>query len=298
MASLPMDLAAAASRLVPHAVVGHVFTHPPRRRPGVPWWVRRGYDVHTSGDEACPVHSVSPRGAAADDVRRELVYLHGGAYTLQDFHWGFLTRFVKRGWTVHLVDYPLAPEHTVDETVPEVLAAWLALRARTTGPLHLAGDSAGGGLSLVLLQQLRDAGLPLPDGTVLLSPWVDLVLDDEETLAEAASDPVLPLAGLRGAARLYAGERPLDDPLLSPLLGDLSGLGRGQAWVGTREQFGPQCHRLADRAAEADGTDLTLHVVEGGVHDWVLVPVPEQGRTIEAMLAFWDEVAPDPPAPA
>ena len=43
-------------------------------------------------------------------------------------------------------------------------------------PAHIvvAGDSAGGGLSLALLQVLRDSGLPLPAGAFLISPWCDL----------------------------------------------------------------------------------------------------------------------------
>lgn len=184
------------------------------------------------------------------------------------------------------VDYPLAPEHTVDDTVPMVVDAWQQVVASAGGPVDLAGDSAGGGLALVLLQRLRDLGLPMPHRSVLLSPWVDLVLDDPETLSEAPRDPVLSLLGLRGAARLYAGERDLADPWLSPLNGDLRGLGPMQAWVGTREMFLPQCRLLADRAATASGTDLTLHLGHGLVHDWALFPMPERELLVDAMLDY------------
>lgn len=290
-----MRLLAAATRCVPDAVVAHAFTHPPRFRTAnvAPRSVHRRYHVTEYAVGGGNLVTAAPARASDRRPDRHLVHLHGGAYTLQDFHWPLLRRFLDRGWTVSLVDYPLAPEHTVADTVPMVETAWRYLAATADAPLILAGDSAGGGLALVLLQRLRDLaepGLPLPAATVLVSPWVDLVLDDAETVAEARRDPVLSLTGLRGAARLYAGGRDLADPVLSPVNGDLHDLGRVQAWVGTREMFWPQCRLLADRAAAAPGTDLTLQVAQGAVHDWPLFGVPEARWWLEEALAFLDDV--------
>lgn len=259
------------------------FTHPPRRFwvPLVPPAIERRYDVTVTEQLPGRVVLARPRSGI---IRGHLFYLHGGAYTLPPFHWPFLSGFLQAGWVVSMVDYPLAPEHTVDDTVPMVIEAWRA--ASTDGPLALAGDSAGGGLALVLLQQLRRLGLPLPTRSVLLSPWVDLVMDDDATIAESRRDPVLSLTGLRGAARLYAGERELADPLLSPLFNDLDGLGEIQAWVGTREMFLPQCQRLADRAAAAAGTALELRLGHGLVHDWALLPGRSRVRLTEELLDY------------
>lgn len=231
------------------------------------------------------VTTATPRDGGAG--AGHLVYLHGGAYTMPGFHWPMLLGLVRRGWTVSAVDYPLAPEHTVDETVPMVVDAWRLLASSTDGaPLCLGGDSAGAGLALVLLTRLRDRDLPRPAATALLSPWVDLDLADDATIAAATDDPLLSRSGLLTAARLYAGGRPLDDPWLSPVNADLADLGPVRAWIGTRDQFLPQNVRLAERAREAPGTELRLDVVPGMVHDWPLFPIPEQRTWLDAAAAF------------
>lgn len=287
--SLRLRLTCAALSAVPEAAVTRAFSHPPRRRRKAlaPRALTRRYDVTETPVGIGRLATATPRTGPS---RGHLVYLHGGAYAMQDFHWPFLSLLLDRGWTISLVDYPLLPEHTVDDTVPMVVAAWQHLRAtHPDGRLCLAGDSAGGGLALVLLQRLRELDTPaadMPDASVLLSPWVDLVLEDAATRALSRRDVVLPLAGLSRAARLYAGDRDLADPWLSPVNGDLAGLGRIQAWVGTAELFLPQCRLLADRAATAGGTDLQLHLGHGLPHDWALFPVRERDLLVEEMLAF------------
>ncbi|MGA8847154.1 MAG: alpha/beta hydrolase fold domain-containing protein [Nocardioides sp.] len=284
--SLRLRATTALLAAVPDALVTHAFTHPPRRRRRalVPRAITHRHDVTETKVGIGRLATVAPRGSTSQG---HLVFLHGGAYALQDLHWPFLKLLLNRGWTVSLVDYPLLPEHTVDDTVPMVVAAWEHLLAAHPGEgLCLAGDSAGGGLALVLLQRLRDLGRPLPSATVLLSPWVDLVLEDPATRALSRRDVVLPLTGLSRAARLYAGDRDLADPWLSPINGRLHDLGRIQAWVGTAEMFLPQCRLLADRAAAAVGTELELHLAHKLPHDWVLFPVPERGLLVEEMLTF------------
>ena len=280
----------AALHLLPDSVVSQAMTHPPRRRRAslAPRSVSRRHDVTEVEIDGHLVATARPRSGKAD-AGRHLVHLHGGAYTLQDQHWAFLELWLELGWTVTLVDYPLAPEHTVDQTVPMTIAAWEHVVAGAGGtPIDLVGDSAGGGLALVLLQHLRDHGRPLPRRTVLLSPWVDLVMDDAATIAAADDDALLSLSGLRGAAALYAGDRPLTDPWLSPINGGLHDLGEVQAWVGTAEMFVPQDQRLADLAAAATGTTMTLHLGHGLPHDWALFPVPERAWLVAEMRTFLD----------
>ncbi len=274
-------------RLIPDGAITHLMTHPPRRRrpSSASPMLRARYDVAEQPIGDGSIVTATPH---AGGNGRHLVHLHGGAYTLQDNHWPFLARFLKRGWAVSLIDYPLAPEHSVEQAVPMIFEAWAHL-AQLAGPatrLDLCGDSAGGGLALVLLQHLRDTSGPMPGATVLLSPWSDLVMDDSATIAAARHDRLLALEGLRGAAALYAGRRPLSDPWLSPIKAPLHGLGRIQAWVGTAEMFVPQCRRLADLTLAAPGTELTLHEAHGLPHDWPLFPIRETGQVADAMLRF------------
>ena len=101
--------------LVPGAVVHRVFTHPPRlRTPLVPRSLAERHDVVTTEVGGGRVATVTPA-----DAYDHVFFLHGGAYTLQAQHWPFLGRLVRRGYAVSLVDYPLAPEHTVDETAAD-----------------------------------------------------------------------------------------------------------------------------------------------------------------------------------
>lgn len=279
-------LLAAGLAAVPDRLVAHVLTHPPRGRwtmPLVPAWLETRCRVEVTQVEAGRVATASP---LAGPSPRHVFYLHGGAYTLGPAHWDVVRPLLERGWTVSMVDYPLAPEHTVTDTVSMTLAAWQRAARGAAVPVDVMGDSAGGGLALVLLQRIRDLGLTPAGRTVLFSPWVDLVMEDPVTVAADRHDPFLSLRGLRGAARMYAAGRDLADPLLSPLNGDLTGLGRIQAWVGTREMFLSQCCRLADLTRQAAGTDLTLHVAEGMLHDWPLLPVPEARRTMDEALRF------------
>lgn len=277
--------AATAFRAVPDRVIARTLTNPPRHYwPRlVPPWLKSEYEVVVTDVEAGAVATAGPRSGTST---RHAFYLHGGAFTLGPMHWNSLRPLLERDWTVSMVDYPLAPESTVETTVSMVLAAWSAATTRALGPVDLIGDSAGGGLALVLLRQISDLGLARPGRTVLFSPWVDLVMNDPVTMAADRHDPVLSLKGLRGAARMYAGGRDLADPLLSPINGRLDDLGRIQAWVGTREIFLAQCCRLADRIATVDGTEFDLRIGEGMIHDWPMLPIPEGQRTLDEVMAF------------
>ncbi|MDO9496544.1 MAG: alpha/beta hydrolase [Nocardioides sp.] len=285
MPSPQARLLAAGLRAVPDRLIAFALTHPPRSRwPSlVPPWLDSAYRVDVTTVEAGRVATASSR---SEESPRHVLYLHGGAYTLGPAHWDAVRPLLERGWTVSMVDYPLAPEHTVADTVTMTLAAWQLTTATTAVPVDIMGDSAGGGLALVLLQHIRDLGLTRAGRTVLFSPWVDLVMDDAVTIAADRHDPFLSLRGLRGAALMYAGGRDLADPVLSPINGDLADLGSIQAWVGTREMFLAQCCRLADLTLPASGTDLELHIADGMIHDWPMLPVPEARRTLDEAVRF------------
>jgi len=297
MPSTAMNALSSGLGLLPDALKRTAMTRPLRRPRGkaAPRGLSLLYDVTETPVAEGLVVTAAPRVSGASSAvspppgaGRHLVYLHGGAYTLEDQHWPFLGLFIARGWTVHLVDYPLAPEHTVDQTVPMVMAAWQHVVDLVDGaPIDLAGDSAGGALSLVALQEIRDAGLTRPSRTVLLSPWVDAVMSDPATVAAAPADVLLSLRGLHGCIELYRGDRHATDPWLSPINGGLHDLGTIQSWVGTAEMFQPQCERLADLAAHAPGTDHELHLGHDLPHDWGLFPVPERDLLVEEMVAFF-----------
>lgn len=164
--------------------------------------------------------------AATDD--RILLYLHGGGYALGSAraYRGFAAQLAGRiGAVVIVPDYPLAPEHPFPAALDDVLTVYRGLlqSGYDPGRIILAGDSAGGGLALALAMSLREQGLPQPAVIGLICPWLDLAADAARTRV-AARDPLIVPSIVTEWVDPYLGGRAATDPLISPVLGDLSGL--------------------------------------------------------------------------
>jgi len=211
---------------------------------------------------------------AAEGTRDERVvlYLHGGGYcvgsplTHRDIAWRLSAASAAR---VLLLDYRRAPENIFPTAVHDVVAAYRWLLEQGIDPAHLAlaGDSAGGGLALAAMVQLRDEGIPQPAAAALLSPWVDLALTGGSLHSRAGDDPVLTLAQLQEFARLYLGENDPREPLASPLYANLTGLPPLLIQAGTAEILLDDAVRLAERA-EAAGVEVTLDIWPEMIHVW------------------------------
>ena len=187
-----------------------------------------------------------------------LLHLHGGGFTMGSAFGSrpLVGAFAAAAATAAVVpDYRLAPEHPFPAALEDAMRAYLWMLDRGTPPEHVtvAGDSAGCGLVLSLLLTLRDQELPLPGGAVLLCPWVDLA--GETPLGKQA----------RVYALAYAGDLPLDDPLLSPLRADLTGLPPLLIQVATGDDQAPDCRRLAERARAHD-VEVRLELYPGDTH--------------------------------
>src|SRR5262249_5267161 len=155
----------------------------------------------------------------------------------------------------------LAPEHPHPAAVDDALAAyrWLIDQGHAPAKLAVAGDSAGGGLTIAALVAIRDAGLPLPAAAVCLSPWVDLEGIGESMTAPAPLDPMVQKEPLVRMAKLSLGDPDPRSPLAAPLYADLSGLPPLLIQVGTAETLLDDSTRIAERARKA-GVTVTLDV--------------------------------------
>lgn len=230
---------------------------------------------------------------ATAQAGRALLYLHGGAYVIGGpaSHAklaGRLAHAVRA--TAYFVDYRLAPEHPFPAALDDALAAyrWL-LQTHAAGAVTLAGDSAGAGLALALAMTLRDQGLPAPARLVLLSPFTDLTLSGASHRDKAGADPMLTRAWLAACGAMYAGSRPLTDPLVSPLLGDLSRLPPMLVQVGSEEILLSDAEELA-RRARAAGTAVTLQRYDGLWHDFQVHAgsLADADRALERIGEFAD----------
>lgn len=167
-----------------------------------------------------PCERISVEGA---DPRRQVLYLHGGAYTVGGTvtHRTLAAHLAQASAaTVHLLDYRLAPEAPFPAALEDTVAAYREL-AGGGGAVAVAGDSAGGGLALALMTRLRDAKETLPVAAALIAPWVDLTLSN---IHDDPRDPVLRRAWLQASADAYSAGTDPASPELSPLFAELSGL--------------------------------------------------------------------------
>ena len=209
---------------------------------------------------------------ADPDVR--VLYLHGGGYVSGSgaFYLAMTAHISTAAQcAVLLPDYRLAPEHPFPAGLEDCLRAYQWLLANgPAGPspataVYIAGDSAGGGLTLASLLALRDRKLPLPKAGIALSPFADVTLSGESIRSEAELDPIMHPRCLPDFVTRYAPESEVHNPLASPLFGDYTGLPPLLIQVGEHEIIRDDAVRVAEKA-RAEGVDVTLEVWEGMFH--------------------------------
>ena len=237
-----------------------------------------------------PVEWLEPQGVGRDRV---VLYLHGGGYCAGSLgsHRGIGGRLALEAKTaVVTLDYRLAPEDPFPAAVDDAVAAYRALLALgiAGSSIAIAGDSAGGGLTMSAVLALRGAGDPLPAALAVLSPWVDLTQtsDAYDRLSEA--DPLCSATGLTEMAGAYLGDADPKQELASPRFADLTGLPPLRIDVGTEEVLLDDATGLADAAAAA-GVEASLVVWPQMIHVFQAFPgelVPESDQSIHDIGEF------------
>jgi acetyl esterase/lipase len=268
------------------------FLNPRRsKRTRVPAMPQSRYKTTTILVQDRTVCTIEPLDSA---TKTHIVYFHGGGYSMEasGLHFQLMKTLMKQtGCPLTYVDYPLAPEHTALDTVGMCLAAYKQLLEMY--PSHrfvFVGDSAGGGLALALGMKIREEGIAGPVQLILFSPWLDLTLANEQIPPLEDRDVILDVAALREIGERYRGDIPKDHYLVSPMYGDLAGLGRIAVFYGTEEILYPDCRAFCERAAEKvaaaggageqAGFSVTGFEYQGMQHDWVLLPMEEAKKAI------------------
>ncbi len=238
-----------------------------------------------------PAEWISPEEAPDDAV---VLYLHGGGYCLGSLgtHRELAARIaVATGCPVVTIDYRLGPEHPFPAAVDDACAAYAELVGSGIPPerIAVAGDSAGGGLTLAVLLALRGSRTSLPAAGVCLSPWADLTQSAPTYATLSDVDPMVSKEGLDIMAEAYLGGADARSELASPLFAsDLGGLPPIRLEVGGNEVLLDDTLRLAERL-EADGGDVTVTVWPDLVHVFQAFPgslVPEADQSISAVGSY------------
>ena len=240
---------------------------------------------------------ISAAGVAAEWIEAPeagtgvILYLHGGAYALgaTSAHRQLAAQLAQTAKVrVLLLHYRLAPEHPFPAALDDVLSVyrWLLNQGIAAEQVVVAGDSAGGGLTIASLIALREAAASLPAGAICLSPWVDLALSGSTIHSKAKADVILDGDSLNKYAAYYAGNHKLTDPLLSPLYADLTDLPPLLIQVGTEEILLDDATLLAERA-QAAGVAVTLKIWDEMVHVFQLFSfLPETKQAVAQIATF------------
>lgn len=232
---------------------------------------------------------LEPYRTAEADIT--LLYLHGGGYFACSprTHRAATSFFARQGMRVFAPAYRLAPEHPFPAAIDDAQAAYAALLRAGCDParLALAGDSAGGGLTLSLLLRLRERRMPLPAAAALFSPLTDLAATGASLQANRARCAMFFPERITASARLYLAGADPRNPAASPLYADLHGLPPLLIHAAEDEILRDDATRLAQRARSAD-VPVTLHVWPAVPHVWQLFHwfIPEGRQSLAAAAAF------------
>ena len=222
----------------------------------------KGIQVEQTQIAGVDVDWLRPKNARKDKV---LLYLHGGAYVIGSprTHRQLVSHTARAAGVVAVLpDYRLAPEHPFPAGLDDCVAVYRGLLEAGFKPedIIIAGDSAGGGLSVATLLLLRHAGVPMPAAAVLLSPFLDVTGSGESARTRGDRDPWFDIADLQVVTRYYCpDESQWRDPLVSPVFANVAGLPPMLIQVGDDEILLSDSTRLAQKL-EAEGIEVQLEI--------------------------------------
>lgn len=237
----------------------------------VPEKVKEKCELKTEQFMGRNVFIVTPK--AKQKSTKKILYFHGGSYVAEatDLHWDFIEKIVNdTGATVILPDYPLTPKYNYKDVfnMVEPLYKEMINKIDPTD-LIIMGDSAGGGLGLALEEKVGKQNLPMPEKTILISPWLDVKLTNPQIDEVQKYDKQLNKETLKLAGIAYAGEDGMSSYLVNPIEGDLSNLKNVTIFTGTYDILNPDVHVLQEKAKQV-GVSIEIREYEQARHIWLI----------------------------
>lgn len=205
---------------------------------------------------------------------KKILYFHGGSYMAEasKAHWNFIEKLIKDlGVTVILPDYPLSPKYTYKDVFSMVIPLYKEIIEKVdANDLIVMGDSAGGGLSLAMEEKLNEEGnIKMPSKTILISPWLDVRLENPKIEEYQKNDTVLNKETLKLAGLAYATPEGINNYLVNPIDGNLSKLQNVTIFIGTFDILNPDIHLLQEKAKE-QGVEIEVKEYQQAKHIWLI----------------------------
>lgn len=237
----------------------------------VPEEVEKNYTVQTKEFIGRNVFIIKPNEER--NINLKILYFHGGAYVaeMSKEHWDFIGKIVEEtGATIILPDYPLTPKYNYKDVFRMAIPLYKEIIEKVdTRNLILMGDSAGGGISLALLEKISEEGINQPKKTILISPWLDVTLTNEKIEEIQKFDTDLNKETLKIAGISYAGEDGMDKYYVNPINGPLEKIKNVIVYTGTYDILNPDTHILQEKARSV-GNDIILKEYEEAKHIWII----------------------------
>ena len=241
--------------------------------------------IHTYTYRERNVFTITQKNGEESDNQKYIIYFHGGSYVAEatQNHWDFLENIVKdTGYTVIMPDYPLTPKYHYQDVynMIEPLYKEIVENVGSTNVI-LMGDSAGGGLALGLYEKMAEETVELPVKTILISPWLDVRLENKKIQEIEKRDTILNKEALKLAGIAYAGNDGINSYLVNPIVGDVSTLQNIKIFIGTDDILNPDCHLLKEKANTVNG-EVEIKEYENAKHIWIIDHNSEEEVTKQA----------------
>lgn len=247
-----------------------------------------GISIRKDMPGGMPAEWLTPEGANPEKL---ILYIHGGGYVSGSCsdHRSFVAKFAQfTGFTNLLFEYRLAPEFPFPAALNDSVSMYQKVLELGYIPKNilLAGESAGGGLTLATLLALKERKLPMPAAAVAISPWTDLTCSGESYKTKNKRSPA-PIDSWLVFSKHYCGSESPQNPLISPLFGDLTGLPPLFINSGVDDELFDDGKSFSEKA-QAAGVQVSFRAGEGMVHCYpLLAPMfPEATRAMNEIVEF------------
>ena len=234
--------------------------------------IENKYDLTVETFENRNIFIIKSKGSKKTNMK--ILYFHGGSYMAEatSNHWEFIENLVDdTGATVILPDYPLTPKYNYKDVFNMVVPLYKEIQQSVdvSNELIIMGDSAGGGLSLALLEKISQEDVKMPKKTILISPWLDVRMDNPKIEQVKEQDKKLNKEALKIAGLAYAGSDGIDSYLVNPIDGDLSKINNLTIFTGTKDILNPDVYKLKEKA-EKNNINIDINEYQDAGHIWII----------------------------